>query len=1006
MIEKRIDINWISRIRIITAVLLLLALPFTGFGQNEDIPRAYQIRLTPGPVGLDGSEISGINDTRGLQVDLNGLWQFHTNPASKFWKRSILSERGWREIQVPGEWVMQGFVPDTGNAAGYHRTFLVPAEWKGSRIKLRANGIYSSTNVWINGRKTGSHEGGFTPFELDITAAVEPGRENRIDLTVLNESLSDIVSAGSNYAKHPLGGITRSIYLFAVPNVNINSFHVETEFDDEYVDARLKIMLRIVNEGKTDRDDAQVRFTLTGPDGKRVNIPAASMEFPSIRAGEEVQKIVEIPVKEPGKWNAEHPNLYKLSCTLQYGGKNQETVIRRFGFREVEVRGNELFVNNRPVKLRGVCRHEAHPLKGRSINAELSRKDAELFKQCNVNYIRTSHYPPSEVFLEACDELGIYVEDEAPVCAAGSSWGSLEWKHSNPNDHKYQRSIVQPALEMIERDRSHPSVIIWSLGNESQWGDNFRIQAELARKTDSSRPFIFSSVHLNEDKGFCELASQHYPVKITGKRAPGFAGNDRPVLFDEYCHVGRTNRQEKITDPGLHDYYGLYFADMWDEIYSTKACLGGAIWAGIDEVFYLDGREVGYGYWGLIDGWRRPKPEYWHVKKSYSPIQIISKSVSVPGPGEPIRFELENRYDFSNLNETCIRWSIGKESGIAEADIAPRSRGFISIHPKTTELEGRELILEFYHRNGYLIDGYKLALGEVRNKKEVRIPLGGKLTLEQHDDTIKVSGQSFEWVFDSRTGLIIHGRTGQNQVVKGGPYLVVTPVMPGGEWLNGQVPEADHVMLTDWQAKNVHVKQENGKVIIETQGDYHKATGSYSILIEANGEIEIVYSFEYQEETDVREIGIAFDIDKKHDHLSWVRDARWTCYPADHIGRAKGSARAFRDNHKIADNPFVEPEWAWSLDATPEGTNDFRSTKRNIFSFSLNSEHGAGLGVLAKGNQHARAYVDKNLIRLQVADYSNMGDQIFRWWDEGKRLKRGEFLNGKVKLVITTQLHN
>ena len=980
---------------------MILAFPFTGFSQNEEIPRDYKIRLTPRPVDLSGSEVLGERDNSGLQVDLNGQWQFHTNPSSEFWKRSILSEKGWTKIQVPGEWVMQGFAVDSGGAAGYHRNFEVPVSWKGFRIKMRANGIYSSTNVWINGRKAGSHEGGFTPFELDVTEAVEPGTKNRIDLTVRNESLSDIVSAGSNYAKHPLGGITRDIYLFAVPKINIASFYIETVFDEEYIDATLKVILHIANEDQAGIHDAQVRFALEGPDGKREDISESMLKLPSVRDGEIIKETVEIPVIKPKHWNAEHPNLYKLYCTLQYGGKSRETLSCRFGFREVEVLGNELFVNNRPVKLCGVCRHEVHPLLGRSLNAELCRKDAELFKQCNVNYIRTSHYPPSEEFLQACDELGLYVEDEAPICAAGSAWGSLEWEHSNPNDYKYQWSIVQPTLEMIERDRSHPSVIIWSLGNESHWGDNFRIQAELARNMDRSRPFIFSSVSLNEDKGFCKLASQHYPVKIARKRAPGFAGNDRPILFDEYCHVGRTNRQEKITDPGLHDYYGLHFADMWDEIYTTKACLGGAIWAGIDEVFYMDGMEVGWGYWGLIDGWRRPKPEYWHVKKSYSPIQIFKKSLPIPEPGEPIRIELENRYDYSNLNEIRIQWSIGKESGNAEADIAPRSRGFISIHPKTEDLEGHELILEFYHRNGYLIDGYRLALGETRKAKVLRIPSTDKLSIEQNDHTIKVTGKNFEWVFDSTTGLIIQGRRGQIPVITGGPYLVVTPVMPGGEWLDGQVPDASNVIFSDWRAKNVQVKQENGKVMIETQGDYHEASGRFTIVIETNGEIDVAYSFEYQMEVDVREIGIAFDINKNHDRLSWIRNAQWTYYPVDHIGRAEGSALAFRDNKHIADNPFVEPDWPWFLDATPEGTNDFRSTKRNISSFSLNSKQGTGLSIIAHGNQHARAYVAKNRIRLQVADYSNMGDQIFRWWDEGKKLTKGDRLNGIVSMVMT-----
>ena len=161
-----------------------------------------------------------------------------------------------------------------------------------------------------------------------------------------------------------------------------------------------------------------------------------------------------------------------------------------------------------------------------------------------------------------------------------------------------------------------------------------------------------------------------------------------------------------------------------------------------------------------------------------------------------------------------------------------------------------------------------------------------------------------------------------------------------------------------------------------------------------------MYSFEYYDEANVREIGIAFDVDKKHDSLSWIRDAQWTYYPADHIGRVEGTARAFRNGKIIADNPFVTPDRPWYLDATPEGTNDFRGTKRNIYSYSLKSRIGTGLLIKAEGDQHARVYMDENYIRLQIADYSNMGDQIFRWWDEGRKLKKGDFLTGKLNLII------
>jgi beta-galactosidase/beta-glucuronidase len=333
-------------------------------------------RLTPRP-----TSVSGIDK---VEVSLNGTWHFDPNPPEDFWSADAQDSTTWADIEVPGEWVMQGFIVEKDTAAGYRRQFTLPSDWKGRRIKLRCDAVYSDTRVWVNGHMAGQHVGGFTPFELDVTDLVRFGRDNAIALAVKNESLADTLASGTFYAAHQLGGITRKIYIFTVPQLNISSLHVETTFDRDYRDASLHVMIEITNESGQDIQDTEVQFKLTGPDGKPVAIEPSTVKLPAVKAGQTIKQTVEIPVTAPKKWDAEHPNLYVLACQLRATDKLLETTQRRFGFRQVEVRERKLFVNNRPVKLRGICRHEVHPLRGRSLTPELCRQDAELFRNANM----------------------------------------------------------------------------------------------------------------------------------------------------------------------------------------------------------------------------------------------------------------------------------------------------------------------------------------------------------------------------------------------------------------------------------------------------------------------------------------------------------------------------------------------------------------------------------------------------------------------------------------------
>jgi beta-galactosidase len=954
-------------------------------------------RLTPRPVWVGG--------VHQPQLSLNGLWQFNPDPPENFCIAGTLRADGWSDIEVPGEWVMQGFEVAKDTAAGYRRDFTVPPEWKGHRIKLRCDGIYSDAKIRVNARDAGKHIGGFTPFEMDVTDLVTPGGYNNISLLVKNASDADTLASGTYYANHQLGGITRKICLFPVPGLNIACLHVDTTFDKDYSNAKLRVMLDIANETSQDIHNAHVQFKLTDPDDKSVIIKPASAKLRTIKAGQTIKQTIEIPISGPKKWDAEHPNLYLLTCRLETEDKSLEEVQRRSGFRQVEIRGRQLFVNNMPVKLHGICRHEVHPLRGRSLTPQLCRKDAELFRNANMNFIRTSHYPPSEEFLDACDELGIFVEDEAPFCWA------FRWKDDKKDNPQFLDVIVRQTLEMIQRDRSHPCIIIWSAANESVWGSNFEKSAEAIRNADLSRPRIFSWAHK------LDIASHHYPgVDI----ADELANFDVPVLFDEYIHLNCYNRDGIVTDPGIREDWGRALAPLWEKINAAEECLGGAIWSGIDDIFHLPtGKSTGYGPWGPLDGWRRIKPEYWHIKKSYSPVKIIDKTIAIPQEGEPIELNVENRHDFTNLNEIRIEWALGNETGTIKSDIAPHTSGTISIRPEETQLDGKKLSLNFLSPRGLLIDSYLLPIGSCE-PPVLKSSICTKSTLELIEDAnnFTVKGNRFTWFFDRKTGQIQNAEIDGQSVLVGGPALMVLTFGKGKcePIFSDDTPPLNNT-CSDWKSDQVTAEQTGEGIEIQVKGQYKEAAGTYKMLINHYGQLKTSYNFTYQQEPEptqhmwndqpdpprYRQMGIVFDLPKSFDTLSWQRKALWTVYPEDHIGRPEGHAKAFRGAEWPAIRTHTEPPWPWSLDSNPLGTNDFRSTKRNVLWASLKNNDGYGLIVRSDGSQSTRAYVNGDRIRLLAAGYSTGGrdgTSFGHLASEQRPLKIGSVFEDTVNLEL------
>ena len=640
------------------------------------------------------------------------------------------------------------------------------------------------------------------------------------------------------------------------------------------------------------------------------------------------------------KWDAEHPNLYTLEAELIVHKTVVEKLEKKFGFRKVERRGNKLYVNGDPVKLRGVCRHDTHPLGGRVTNPAQDEKDAILLRDANVNFVRTSHYPPTEAFLDACDRYGIYVEEESAVCFVRQQWSVTGG--GSESDPAFTSRYMNQFTEMIERDRSHPSVIFWSLGNESAWGSNFQMEHDYAKKEDRSRPIIFSYPRTVPQGVDCyDLFSEHYP-----KADGDLTSKDFPKLNDEYAHISCYNHETLKRDPGVRNFYGHSIKRFWENCYTADGCLGGAIWAGFEEVFMLPGAPVGYGEWGIVDGWRRPKPEYWLTQKAYSPVRIPDDDVSsVPVAGSPLDIPIKNWFNHTNLGEIKILWAVGKDSGeIGGVNLAPGGEGAISV-PGRDWQSGEILNLKFIRAGGIVVDEFNLRIG--KRTAGFADEKGPAPRISEDARSLAVQGSDFTVVFNKVTGLIAEGTFRGKRIIESGPFVNL-----------GSDP------LPPWWLTSMSHSTTPDAAVINMNGAYMARDGGgrvlgveFEIRIDGQGLMTTQYTLRGQPQ-DMSEVGIAFTLSSSINRLTWDRKALWSAYPSDHVGRPHGTAMRYPSGP--AETYRSEPKGPWSQDSKDfflygpddpgaRGTHDFRSLKENIWHASC---------VLAETDLRVRAESD------------------------------------------------
>ena len=906
-------------------------------------------------------ELAGVETPAVL---LSGTWQFRYSPDSK-----------WDKIQVPGEPAMQGYAIEHDKPFTYRKSFTVPADYAGKHTILRFDGVYSYARLFVNDTFVREHHGGFTRWDTDVTPFVRPGKKNEIRLEV-TDRLDDI-SYASGYAHHPIGGILRDVTLFALPETCLYDFYAETHLDAAYEDAVLKIGYSSPVVG-----GAEVAYTLADPSGRRY--PLAQSRFHLKEGG----NMNELPVKNPLKWDAEHPNLYTLTVTLSKDGKEIGRFDRRIGFRDVKIEKDRMLVNGMPVKLRGACRHDIHPTLGRTTTAELDSLDVILFKRSNMNFVRTSHYPPTERFLEYCDRYGIYVESETAVCFVDTYRQKNYAPGKTQDSAEFTPRYLSQCREMVKSFRSHPSILFWSIGNESVYGTNFQQCWDWVKATDKTRPVIFSYPgSVGEKEPVYDILSMHYQdvngnLNQWNRSTRGFQGEGIPALFDEWAHPACYTYATLQEDPNIREFWGHSIERMWSGLFDAPGGLGGAIWGYVDETFMLpepkvgtafwkefartakpedyQGKCVGYGEWGIVDVWRREKPEFWATKKAYSPVRLMTTEVASFLSGQRLLLPLYNRFDHTDLDEIKIRYTYkGVEKELPAPSIAPHQKGLLVIPAETWE-EGELLSICFYTATGELLDAEQVSLGSdyhVRLADSEASPVNGVLQVEETAGMMTIKGDGFEIPFSKETGLISNATSKGQVIIEKGPFLHLDINL--NHLTGAEVRKSARKFLTsdsDWKKQSLTYTRKEGAVEVALSGFYQDVQTDILIRISPAGEMNVSYVVAGQPNGYLRETGLSFYLPERLDYLQWERKGMWSCYPEGAFAGNTGETSLYNPKQvRYGENP-AQP---WLADThnyyywADAGTNCDRpltqmakGMKENIYRYTLSATGGgAGLTV-------------------------------------------------------------
>jgi len=912
------------------------------------------------------AKIFGLGKRNTLALD--GTWRIDPKPGPSI-REQPLAAANWANFQVPGHWMLQGHDIPRDQVSAVAREFAIPAAWAGYRILLRFDAIHGGTHYWLNGTPLGYSENLFTPVEWEITHCAKIGRRNRLDLEMKVATASERLSNSSNYVGYSLGGIDRSVKIYALPKLHVSRLHLNAGLDPEYRDGDLQITLGFDNPESTPATGFAVAIRLFEAGGKAVAHSNPKVVLDPLTAGMSTATISS-RVPNPLKWNAEQPNLYRLVLTLEKDGQAVEQIERQIGFRSVETKERQLFVNGVRVKLAGVCHHEVDPLTGRAGTGGHADDDVKLFKQANLNLVRTSHYPCTQEFLDAADRHGLYVESEAPFCWVAPA-----------KDLTDLPAVLGPTSAMIDYQHSHPCILIWSLANESHWSGLFDHSDRLCRQLDATRPTTLEHIFTNEDKATCGIISRHYQTLPYDELLKNDA---RPFLHGECYFLVYHERTDVNINPGLRELWASGNADpasnwgksclenlkgvnglipgvypgAWSYIVASRHCIGSEIWSGIDDIAFLpDGKVVssenGNAYWGLVDGWRRPKPELALARFVFAPVWFPVRQLEYQPGQAVIRVPVENRHSFTDLSQLEFIWEINGVTGWTRVSVPPAARGEFEIPIRKSTPEGATMLLRVLNGLTEVVNA-TFTLGE-RKPAALPQPSAGAPKWSDDGRFITIEGRAFSLVLDRTTGDFDATNPRHLAPITTFPALHLTRHDYGD--LDRKKPA--YAQLPDAKTRvveSVTVAVVGDGLELAVKDRYDHFAGIVRWIIDQDGAGQVSYDYRYAgDNLDSRELGIKAFLPGHCDQLKWRRWSEWGIFPDDCICRTDGAARARRDKKWPEQPANVKPAWPWSQDQNGLGTADFRSVKFCIFEASLLTPDGSGARVEANADAHFRA---------------------------------------------------
>ena len=1002
---------------IVIALYVFTSIPLCGqerkawedlnvFKINTEMPRSSFMPYSSARAAAEDRQ-----EESGLVQSLNGYWKFQLadnpdNTIDGFYSDEVAKD-DWDSIPVPSDWqfhtvdfplytnIIYPFdidppnIPKDYNPVGsYFRTFEIDPEWRGKEIFLHFGGVNSAFYVWVNGKQVGYSEGSKTPAEFNITSFLN-GSINSIAVQVIRWSDGSYLEDQDFWR---LSGIERDVYLFAVPKVAIRDIRVISNLDKSYKNGRLTIETQLRNHF----DESQTGFIQYGLYHRGIQVLKKQEPF-EVRTNDQALLSFGHELKSCLPWSAESPNLYELIVTIKDQNHLATHSIRQdVGFRNVEISGGQLLLNGQPILLKGVNRHEHDPDVGHVISRESMRKDIELMKQNNINAVRTSHYPNDPYWYKLCDTYGIYVVDEANIETHGFGY---EIEDTPANKLEFRGMHLDRIERMVRRDKNHPSIILWSLGNEAGDGPTFVDAYNWVKDYDSTRPVLYERAEqmTNTTQKHTDVIPWMYATK--GRIANKYLGKypDRPFIWAEYSHaMGNSNGN---------------LNDLWEMVYSEPQMQGGFIWDFVDQgLAKID--SAGTKYWayggdfappryhndnnfvlnGIVNADRTAHPALEEVKYVYQNAGFAWKNA------DSFVVEVSNRHFFTNLNKFDFGYQL-LEDGVpvlegrldipcapqesVDAQLPFQSFQFKADKEYFVNIFGRtKTDLPLVPKNYILIKG-QLPIIEMPWRTELGTSRSS-LKLREQGNLLTILAKNVRFVFDKTTGELKSYRLKGTELLHSPPHVNFWRAPTDNDYGNKLPIRSKAWKKASRERKLIHFdlnRTSNSTILLKSTysiGNINSET-VVTYTINAEGEMQIDTHFDYKgalRDAEMPRFGTNFNISKELENVSWYGRG-----PHENYVDRKSSAFIGIYGKKVADMDFeygrpqengyrTDNRWVQFTDNQGEGI-EIHGVPKISFSAHFNPIEDFDDGE-AKRQRHINDIIPRNFISLNI-DYKQMG---------------------------------